>query len=273
MSNFVDIMEASEKNIDIDGLRVRYRVGGATDSDARPVILLHGWGCKASTMDLFERCVINRCPGTVVYNLDLPGFGQSEEPGTVWGIEDYVKMLERFVAALGLKSPVLVGHSFGGRMSILYASRNPVERVILVDAAGIKPHRSLKYYFKVYSFKAAKRVLPMVIGKANAQKIIDAWRGKAGSSDYASASPMMRAILSKVVNEDLTDRLPLIKAPTLLIWGEKDTATPLKDARLMEKLIPDAGLVSYPEAGHYSFLDRPAQTSAVVESFINSNNK
>lgn len=78
----------------------------------------------------------------------------------------------------------------------------------------------------------------------------------------------MRAIMSRVVNEDLTNLLPEIKAPTLLIWGEKDTATPMRDARLMQKLIPDAGLVSYPEAGHYSYLARPAQTQAVIQSFL-----
>ena len=101
-----------------------------------------------------------------------------------------------------------------------------------------------------------------------ADEIIERWRGKAGSSDYAAASPRMRAIMSRVVNEDLSDCLAKIKAPTLLIWGEKDTATPMRDARKMERLIPDAGLVSYPEAGHFSFLDRPGQTAAVIKSFI-----
>ena len=52
----------------------------------------------------------------------------------------------------------------------------------------------------------------------------------------------MRQCLVKAVNEDLTDHLPNIKADTLLIWGDMDTATPLSDGRLMEKLIPSAGL-------------------------------
>ena len=59
-----------------------------------------------------------------------------------------------------------------------------------------------------------------------------------------------------------------IKASTLLVWGEKDTATPLRDARIMEKNIPDAGLASFPDAGHYSFLDAPGQFAAVVRSFF-----
>ena len=80
----------------------------------------------------------------------------------------------------------------------------------------------------------------------------------------------MRSILSRVVNEDLCHLMPSIKAPTLLIWGENDTATPLRDARRMERLIPDAGLVSFPGCGHYSFLDNPVQFAAVLRSFLKS---
>lgn len=80
----------------------------------------------------------------------------------------------------------------------------------------------------------------------------------------------MRAILSRCVNEDLRHVMPRIKAPVLLVWGENDTATPMRDARIMERLIPDAGLVSFPGCGHYSFLDNPAQFTAVLRSFLRS---
>lgn len=252
-----------EQNIEIDGVNIRYYTEG---SGPRPVIVMHGWGCKASTVAVLAQAAAGS--GTTVYNIDLPGFGDSSEPGEVWGVERYTSAIEEFARRLGLVRPSLIGHSFGGRISIMYASRNEVDKVILVDAAGIKPRRSLRYYAKVYSFKAAKHILPYIVGRKRADEIIDRWRGKAGSSDYKSASPKMRAIMSRVVNEDLKGLLPEIKAPTLLIWGEKDTATPMRDARLMQKLIPDAGLVSYPEAGHYSYLARPAQTRAVIQSFL-----
>lgn len=261
-------MEVKEKDIEIDGSRLHYREGGSEAPDARSVIILHGWGCRASTMALFEETILRQCPDRRVYNLDLPGFGDSEEPRSVYGIEDYVKVLEEFIRLKGIRRPTLIGHSFGGRMSILYASQADTERIILVDAAGIKPRRSLKYYLKVYSFKAGKRILPLVLGQKRGQDLIDKWRGKAGSSDYRGASPRMRAIMSRVVNQDLKDCLPQIKAPALLIWGEKDTATPLRDAKIMEKRIPDAGLVVYPGASHYSFLDNPGQTRAIVANFL-----
>ena len=142
--------------------------------------------------------------------------------------------------------------------------------MILVDAAGIKPRRSIKYYYRVYTFKAGKLLMRLFLGKKRAEKRIEAMRAARGSADYANSTPIMRAVLSKVVNEDLTSQLSGINVPTLLIWGENDTATPVSDARKMEHLIPDAGLVTFPGCGHYSFLDNPAQFRAVLNSFLNS---
>lgn len=252
-----------EKEIELEGLRVRMEVTG----DGRPLILMHGWGCDHTTV----RSIAATAAQThTVYNIDFPGFGGSQEPPEVWGVELYTRLIEDLVRKEGLERPVLIGHSFGGRVSILYASRNEVDKVVLVDAAGIKPKRSLKYYLKVYSFKAGKRFWELLLGKEKAQERVDRMRTKRGSSDYAGASPMMRRILSKVVNEDLTDRLPLISAPTLLIWGENDTATPIADAKKMSRLIPGSGLVSFPGCGHYSFLDNPIQFRAVLSSFLKS---
>lgn len=256
-----------DKDITIRGLRVHYTDKGAGE---RTIILMHGWGCDHTTLASVERVALG-C-GYRAINIDFPGFGQSQEPQQVWGVEDYTLMLEDFITALGVKNPILLGHSFGGRVGILYSSRHDdVRSLILVDAAGIKPRRSLNYYRKVYAFKAIKRLMYLVYGREDAERRLDSRRAKAGSSDYASASTMMRRILSRLVNEDLTDRLPLITAPTLLIWGENDTATPMADARKMERMIPGAGLVSFPGCGHYSFLDNPVQFAAVLRSFLLSN--
>ena len=252
-----------EKEIELEGVRVAMEVTGS----GRPLILMHGWGCDHPTV----RSIAATAALThTVYNIDFPGFGASEEPAEVWGVERYTRLIEALVKSEKLESPVLVGHSFGGRVAILFASRNKADKVILVDAAGIKPRRTLKYYLKVYSFKAGKKFWELILGKEKAQARIDRMRARRGSSDYAGASPMMRRILSKVVNEDLTDRLPLISAPALLIWGENDTATPLSDAKKMARLIPDSGLVSFPGCGHYSFLDNPGQFRAVLSSFLKS---
>lgn len=236
-----------------------------------PLILMHGWGCSHSTV----RSIAQIASQThQVWNVDFPGFGDSPEPLTIWGIEEYTRQIEELIQANNLKNPVLVGHSFGGRVGILLASRNRnVEKLVLVDSAGIKPRRSLRYYCKVYSFKTLKALWNTILGPKRAQEHIERLRAKAGSSDYAGASPRMRQILSRVVNEDLTDRLQDINCPTLLIWGSDDKATPLRDAQLMERLIPDAGLVTFEGCGHYSFLDARSQFRAVLSSFLTTKEK
>ena len=244
-----------------EGIELAYSVEGEGDT----VILLHGWGCDRNIWVATREWL--RASKRVV-TVDFAGFGLSEEPREVWGVEEYTRSLEALVHELGIVRPTLIGHSFGGRVAIVFASRNEVERVVLTDAAGVKPRRKPSYYYKVYSFKLMKSLLPLFIGKQKAQMLIDQRRRKSGSSDYNQASPMMRAILSKVVNEDLCHLMPKISAPTLLFWGENDTATPLSDAKRMEKLIPDAGLVTVAGAGHYAFLENTPLFLRVVESFL-----
>lgn len=252
-----------EKDIRIDGLNIHYRESGP--SDAVPVVLMHGWGCESATLASVEGILNERMR---VINIDLPGHGRSDEPGEVWGVDEYTVLMEHFLKGIGVENPVMLGHSFGGRVGIIFASRNAVRKMLLVDAAGVKPRRSLKYYVKVYSFKAARHILTFLFGKKRGGCMVDKLRGNAGSADYRNSSPRMRAVMSRVVNQDLKGYMPKIKAPTLLIWGEDDTATPLTDAKIMERLIPDAGLVSFPGCGHYSFLDNPAGFRAVVKEFL-----
>lgn len=252
-----------EKDIVIDGLKLHFEESGPKEAPA--VILMHGWGCDHTTVRSIAAVLE---PKMHVYNLDLPGHGLSDEPQTVWGVEEFTRLVEKFCEIMHIDDPILIGHSFGGRISLLMASRNTVSKMVLVDAAGIKPRRKPKYYFKVYSFKAARKTLPLILGSRKAERIINKWRNKAGSADYRNSSPMMRAVMSKCVNQDLKHVMPSIKASTLLIWGANDTATPLSDAKYMEKHISDAGLVTFDDAGHYSFLDNPGGFRAVLKSFF-----
>lgn len=244
-----------------NGIELSYSIEGEGDA----VVLLHGWGCdKSIWKSSIEVLSSNFC----VVAVDFAGFGSSQEPDSVWGVEEYTSSVEALLRELGILSPILVGHSFGGRVSILYASRNDVKRVVLTDAAGVKPRRSFTYYRKVYTYKLLKRALPLLIGDKKAQMLLDQRRSKSGSSDYNRATPMMRAILSKCVNEDLCGVMPKIKAPTLLFWGDKDTATPITDAYKMERLIPDAGIVVAEGAGHFAFLEQAELWCGALKSFL-----
>ena len=245
-----------------DNIELAYTIEGEGDT----VILLHGWGCDHNIWKATSELLRNHFR---VVAVDFAGFGLSAEPREVWGVEEYTRSIEALVKNLGVERPTLVGHSFGGRVSILYASRNDVRRVILTDAAGVKPRRTMSYYRKVYTYKLMKRTLPLLIGERKAQMLLEERRARSASSDYNRATPMMRAILSKCVNEDLCGVMPKIKAPVLLFWGDRDTATPISDAHKMKSLIPDAGLVVAEGAGHFAMLEQPELWRGSLKSFLN----
>ncbi len=247
--------------ITLNDTRIQYKVQG----EGIPVILLHGWGCNIATMASIEAIL---APHFKVYTLDFPGFGGSDVPADVWGVEEYTRMLEAFVAELHIESPILIGHSFGGRVSILYGSRNKVRKIVLVDAAGAKPRRPLKYYVKVYSYKLYKNILYLTMGKERAEEKLEARRRTAGSADYNALTGMMRRIFVKVVNEYLEDVMPMIACPVQLIWGAKDKDTKLREAKVMLKRIPNARLDVIEDAGHYSFLDNPFRFRALLTAFL-----
>lgn len=247
--------------ITLNGTNVQYKMSG----EGHAVILLHGWGCNLKTLASIEAIL---SPHFKVYTIDFPGFGGSDVPPDVWGIENYTRMLEQFVKQLQIENPILLGHSFGGRVSILYGSRNLVHKIILVDAAGAKPRRSLRYYCKVYSYKLYKHWLYLTLGKERAEIKLEVRRRTAGSADYNALSGMMRRIFVKVVNEYLEPAMPLIACPVQLIWGALDKDTPLREARIMEQLIPHAQLAVIDNAGHYSFLDNPFRFRALLTAFL-----
>lgn len=251
--------------INIEGQDICYSESGP--EQGRGILLMHGWGCDHTTLKSIEDFLASL--GMHVFSIDFPGHGASPEPPEAWGVDRYASLTEAFMRRVCPDVHVLLGHSFGGRVGILLSSRNAaIRKLILVDAAGVKPRRPLKYYIKVYGFKAGKVIWRLLLGRERAQKRIESMRARRGSADYAAASPMMRRVLSRVVNEDLKDVMPGIKASTLLVWGENDTATPLRDAKVMERLIPDAGLVSFAGCGHYSFLDNPRGFRAVINEFL-----
>ena len=247
--------------ITVQGRTVSYIDSDPTNESARPVVLfLHGWGAPAETYRLMLDHLSAYCR---VVAPDLPGFGGSAEPETPWCVDDYVAWTEAFVAALGLKDVVLMNHSFGGRISIKLLAKRPlpfgVKKAVFMDAAGIRPKRGLKYYYKVYSYKAMKKLLPGLAKKR---------QGKVGSADYRNASPLMRQTMVRCINEDLTHLLKDNPVSTLLIWGAADTATPLSDGQKMEQLIPDAGLVVLEGAGHFAFAQQWGLCSRVLDSFL-----
>ena len=254
----------------IDGLKTEYieRRARSESAGGELVLLLHGWGSRAGLFD----GLINLCSQKyLAVAPDMPGFGGSDEPPEPWDVNRYADFILRFIEPYKPQSVILIGHSFGGRVILKLTERKlpfEIKKIILIDAAGIKPKKTLKQKISLICYKIGRAVLSFAPVKAMFPDALENLRKKRGSADYQSATPVMRQTLVKVVNEDLKHTLPNIKAPTLLIWGTADTATPLSDAELMEKLIPDAGLVKVQGAGHYSFLEAPEFVERVVASFL-----
>lgn len=253
--------------INIDGYKINYKVTGAGDSYA---VILQGWGTE---MEMYDSMAASIATAFKVVQFDFPGFGKSDEPREAWSVDDYADFFDKFMQTLGIKKAVLLGHSYGGRVIIKLAAVKKtsfeIDRIVLVDSAGIMPKRSFLMKLKIKRYKLFKKFVSLKPVHAICPELIDEWKNKQGSADYRNASPIMKQCMVKAVNEDLTELLDKVLQETLLVWGDKDTATPIEDGRLMEKRMPNAGLAVIKGTGHYSFLEQPAIFKNIMKSYFN----
>lgn len=248
--------------IEIGGISINYECIGS----GAPVLLLHGWGADIAAMMPIANEVARL--GKMAVCVDFPGFGKSDLPPAAWGVREYADTTKALIDKLGIRGCDLVCHSFGGRVTIMLAAEDETlfKRLVLVDAAGIRPKRTIKYYIKTYSYKLAKRLVRIKL--VNKAFRLDSKIKSAGSDEYKSLSGVMRETFVKVVNLDLTDKLDKIKNETLIIWGENDTATPLYMGRLMEKKIERAGLAVIEDAGHFSYADDYPRFCSILDIML-----
>ena len=247
----------------INGLRIKYTDEGS----GTPVLLLHGWG---SSLDVYRGIIATLKGRCRLVAPDFPGCGGSDIMKEPWTLQDYCDFVLKFIEAVDLKDPIMIGHSHGGRVTLYMTATGMVKphKIVLLDAAGLIPKKSLKQKLKAKSFKVIKRVLTLPLIKNFSAGLLDKARKHYGSADYNSAPEVLRKTLISLVNTDIRELLPSIKCPSLLIWGENDTATPLEDAKTIEKLIPDAGLCVIKGTGHFSFCEKPYEANAIINSFI-----
>jgi pimeloyl-ACP methyl ester carboxylesterase len=249
---------SARRFLEVGGLRLAYRLRGPA-GPAAPLVILHGWGASLEAVAALQE-VLSDVRQTVAF--DLPGFGQSGVPPAVWGSPEYAACLRQALARLGLERVALLGHSFGGKLAIHLAVGWPdlVERLVLVNAAGIRLPASAAVRARRTGYRLGRRLL----GRG---RLAERLLGRLGSTDYRQAGAL-RPILVRVVNEDVRPLLPRVGAPTLLIWGDQDQETPLAGAAIMEREIPDAGLVVFPGAGHFSYADDLPRFARVVGNFL-----
>lgn len=242
---------------------INYEVLG----EGTPVVLLHGWLTDLETMRPIANGLKNNFK---VYLVDVIGFGKSSLPEHPLNTNDFGDFLKELLENLKIEKPILIGHSNGGRIILNAVGRGLVNprKIVLMDSAGLKPKRSLKYYVKVYFFKAGKNILNALPNTNFVESLREKLRSSVGSSDYQMSAPVLKDTMNIILNEDMREMLPNIKVPTLLIWGALDTATPISDAYEMEKAIPDAGLVTYPTGSHFAYLENIKNVNAVLNEFF-----
>ena len=248
--------------IRIDGLETYYQPEGQGD----PIVLLHGWGVSSQSVAGVAACF---APASRVLSVDLPGFGWSQAPPSAWGTADYADHVRKLLDEIGVARAAFLGHSFGGRIAIHFASRHPhrVACLILVASAGVRPKRGPRYYARVATAKVLRR-LPALPGlEAVGSRLLSRWQAKVGSRDYLAAG-RLRSTLVKVVNEDLTPILATVQAPTLLVWGDQDREVRRPAMDVMAGTIPRARLEVFPGAGHFPFQDEPEAFCRVATEFL-----
>ena len=247
----------------IDGLNIEYTEKG----EGIPVLMLHGWG---SSFEFYKGIIDSLSNYCRVVAVNFPGCANSDTMKEPWTLDNYCDFVLKFMKALNLENPILIGHSHGGRVTLKMTAEKLVNppKIVLLDSAGLIPKKSLKQKWRAKSFKIIKRLLTLPIIKKYSGNLLEKARNHYGSADYNAAPEVLRKTLVSLVNTDLRDILPNIECPTLLIWGEKDTATPLSDAKIIESLIKDAGLCVYENAGHFAFFEQQGRTIAILKSFI-----
>lgn len=231
----------------------------------RPTLLfLHGWRSDGSVWFSIVDRLMSAFPS--IYVLDLPGFGKSQTPRDDWTLDDYGTCVREFAAKLQLQNVCLIGHSFGGRIAIHLASQNSEHwtKLVLVNSGGIRNKRNRAGVLRVLS-KVVKPLFHLSITQRFRAKVYQ----MLGAEDYL-ATPSLKKTFLNIINENLETGLRRVVQPTLLVWGDRDSETPMADGKRMCACLPDGRLEVIPGAGHYSFLDKPAEFVTLVSQFAGS---
>ncbi len=231
-----------------------------TKGNGQDILLLHGWGGNIESLHGLQEQLANK--GYRVTNVSLPGFGKSEVPSEPWFMKDYALFIEELILGLKLKKPILVGHSFGGKVGIKMVLEFPylISKLILINASGIKPKNSLK--------KLVFGTVSKILGPILPRKLKDfGYKYIVGETDYMN-SGNMKETFKNIVNEHFDVELSQIDVPTQIIWSEKDTYVPLWMGERLHSLIPHSSFEIVREATHGLPLTDPKGIDGIINEKI-----
>lgn len=222
------------------------------------LLFLHGWGCDGTIFaDIASKV------NATSYMIDLWGFGNSDSPPCEgWAVLDYAEQLYSWIITSNIGVVSIVAHSFGARVAVVLASRHPdaVDKLLIVGGAGLRRF-SVKRTAKVMRHKVKK--LAVKLGLLHPLAL-----NSCGSSDYtAVCGSCMYNTFAKVIKQDLSRYAKGIICPTLLVWGDSDTDTPLWMAHRYNKLIEGSQLVLL-EGDHFVFLQQSSVFASIVSALV-----
>ena len=242
-------IRASGREARVGGRPVRYEAAGKGE----PVVLVHG---LSGSTRWWSRNVSELAERNRVYLVDLPGFGTMRRSRGRFVLAEATTWLSEWMGAVGLERAHLVGHSLGGYVCLRLAASTPevVRRLVLVAPAGVPTGRSMVGHLGPLlgaALSATPAFLPVLVRDALRAGPATLWRAA-------------RDLLAEDVSEDLRR----IAAPTLLVWGERDTLVPPATGDLLRKVIEDSRLLVVEGAGHVPMFERPEEFDAALLAFL-----
>ena len=250
-------------NVLVDGQLINY----SDEGEGKVIVMLHGWGAKYST---FDNITSHLKKNFRVIRFDFPGFGASPKPSDVWGVGDYAHVTNQFLKKIKASDVyAIMGHSFGGRVIIKGVAKKllTAEKVILIDAAGLKPPKSMRKSLYASIAKIGKTTTSLPLLKTLRPMLRKKLYSAIGSTDYLNANEMQHIFLN-TISEDLMQYVHQITQPTLLLWGQNDTETPVSDAHKMLGELDKGKLVIIPGAGHFVYSDAFDQVTQELDRFL-----
>ncbi len=232
----------------------------------KTLLILPGWG---NTRNTFRMMIDYFKDKYTIYIVDYPGFGKSVFPNRDLTIYDYANIIRDFMTDEDITNPIIITHSFGGRISTLISGyyKDKVDKLIMIDTAGIKHKKGLFKYLKQLLYKFLKKI-KFIIPKRKRSLYLKRLINIFGSSDYKNLDKYMYNSFKNIVNEDLSYYLKCIDVKTLIIWGNLDKDTPLKDGKITQKKIRNSSLVILPKGSHFSYLNYPNLVNKLIEEFL-----
>lgn len=247
-------------NVVVNNLLTHYEVQGS----GRAVVLLHGWGDNLKGLSGLQNSIADKFK---VYSLDLPGFGTTQAPETVWDLDNFSEFVRDFLAKIEVQPYAIIGHSNGGAMAIRGIALKQIEpqKLVLLAASGIRSNQSGKRAILKVIAKTGK-VATVWMPKATRLKLRKKLYGVAGSDLLVVEH--LQETFKKTVRQDVQADAAKITIPALLIYADNDEAVPLAYGKTYHSLIKNSELKVIGGASHFVHLDEPERVTSLIKDFL-----